>query len=71
MPKSTKEKEEFQKFKLDLQLDQELEDTFPASDALKITLSGHDRFATPRQTSDGEPSRLKNIGFVRVAHDSF
>ena len=56
MPKSTKEKEDLQKFKLDLQLDQELEDTFPASDALKITLSGHGRFATPRQTSDGEPS---------------
>ena len=56
MPKSTKEKEDLQKFKLDLQLDQELEDTFPASDALKITLSGHGRFAAPRQTSDGEPS---------------
>ena len=56
MPKSTKEKEDLQKFKLDLQLDQELEDTFPASDALKITLSGHGRFTTPRQISDGEPS---------------
>ena len=56
MPKSTKEKEDSQKFKLDLQLDQELEDTFPASDALKITLSGHGRFVTPRQTNDGEPS---------------
>jgi hypothetical protein len=30
-------KEERTKRKLDLQLDRELEDTFPASDALKIT----------------------------------
>jgi len=56
MPKHAKEKEDLQKCKLDLQLDQELEDTFPASDALKITLSGHDRFTTPYQTSNGERS---------------
>jgi hypothetical protein len=54
MPKSAKEKEDLQKYKLDLQLDQELEDTFPASDALKITLSGHDRFVTPYPTGNGE-----------------
>jgi hypothetical protein len=58
MPKSAKEREDLQKCKLDLQLDQELEDTFPASDALKITLSGGNRFATSYQTSPGEPSNL-------------
>jgi hypothetical protein len=35
MPKNAKE--ELEKLRLDLQLDSELEATFPASDALKIT----------------------------------
>jgi hypothetical protein len=39
--------EKLEKHRLDLKLDQELEDTFPASDALKITLSGHDKLAKP------------------------
>jgi hypothetical protein len=55
MSKRSKE-EDLEKCKLDLQLDQELEDTFPASDALKITLSGNDKFATPYQASNGARS---------------
>jgi hypothetical protein len=58
MPKSAKERVDLQKCKLDLELDQELEDTFPASDALKITLSGGNRFATSYQTSTVERSNL-------------
>jgi len=37
MSKSTSEEDELERRKLSLRLDQELEDTFPASDALKIT----------------------------------
>ena len=37
MSKRTRKEETLAKRKLDLQLDRELEDTFPASDALKIT----------------------------------
>ena len=39
MSKSTSEEDELERRKLSLRLDQELEDTFPASDALKITRS--------------------------------
>jgi len=35
--------DEFEKQRLDLQLDKELQDTFPASDALKITQRRRDR----------------------------
>jgi hypothetical protein len=44
MPKDvnqTKTDEEVAKQKIDLELDQELEATFPASDALKITRTGN------------------------------
>jgi hypothetical protein len=44
MSNKSKEEEKFAR-DLDLQLDRELEDTFPASDALKITRRKHDRSA--------------------------
>jgi hypothetical protein len=45
-PESTVQKnpdDELEKERLDLQLDKELQDTFPASDALKITRRQKDR----------------------------
>jgi hypothetical protein len=46
MSKRIKDEEALAKRKLDLQLDRELEDTFPASDALKITRTPHDTSST-------------------------
>jgi hypothetical protein len=40
MAKRTKDENENEKRRLDLELDRELEATFPASDALKITRPG-------------------------------
>ena len=46
-------KQERTKRKLDLELDRELEDTFPASDALKITRgSVTEKPVTPEQVGD-------------------
>ena len=47
MPKNAKEEAERQR--LDLQLDRELEATFPASDALKITRTQPDTFGKREQ----------------------
>ena len=44
---SKETEEEQKKRKLDLELDRELEDTFPASDALKITRRPPERHVTP------------------------
>jgi hypothetical protein len=51
MPKNAKDELEWQR--LDLQLDRELEATFPASDALKITLR------QPDTSERGEHPRVK------------
>jgi hypothetical protein len=47
-------KEQRTKRKLDLELDKELEDTFPASDALKITRSRPEAPGTPDQAGNSE-----------------
>ena len=49
---SKETEEERIKRKLDLDLDRELEDTFPASDALKITRSRPEKPLTPKQARD-------------------
>jgi len=49
---SKKAKHELERKKLDLDLDRELEATFPASDALKITL---------RQSTSSEPGEHSKI----------
>lgn len=41
MSKKTRTADEIMKRRLDLQLDRELEDTFPASDAPKVTRTSH------------------------------
>jgi hypothetical protein len=46
--------DELEKQRLDLQLDKELQDTFPASDALKITRRQTDK---PKRSGRSEQSR--------------
>lgn len=53
MSKRTKEEQE--KHKLDLELDRELEDTFPASDALKITRRPPESTSHQKRPSDDSP----------------
>ena len=50
MPKETND--ERIKRELDLELDQELDATFPASDALKITMTRPKKSDTPEQVGD-------------------
>jgi hypothetical protein len=52
---SKESKEQRTKRKLDLRLDKELEDTFPASDAPKIIRSRPDAPVTPEQAGNSEP----------------
>ena len=47
-------REERAKRRLDSELDRELEDTFPASDALKVTRRTPERVVTPEQAGDDE-----------------
>lgn len=47
-------KQEQAKRKLDVELDRQLEDTFPASDALKITRRRPEIPVTPRQSTDDQ-----------------
>jgi hypothetical protein len=51
---SKETKEEGAKRKLDSELDRELEDTFPASDALKVTRSKPESPATSEQAGDDQ-----------------
>jgi hypothetical protein len=54
----TKKAVELERQRLDLELDGELEATFPASDALKITLRQSDRFER------GEQPKVKRAGDI-------
>ena len=54
-----KSKAESKKHKLDLELDRELESTFPASDALKITLRRHEE-SDPPETPHGNQEKKAN-----------
>jgi len=57
MFKETK-KERAKRRKLDLELDRELEATFPASDALKVTLGGRpEKQVAPEQAGDVQANR--------------
>lgn len=54
---SKQTQEEQKKHKLDLELDRELEDTFPASDALKITRRPPERHVTPDPPATPRPEK--------------
>ena len=54
MPKEKETPEQRQKRKLDEELDRQLEQTFPASDPPKITLSPRRRFSAGPGTHDKE-----------------
>lgn len=52
MPKSKETREERKRRKLDDELDRQLEQTFPASDPLKVTRSNPASQVTPKPDSD-------------------
>lgn len=54
---SKQTKEERKKRKLDLELDRQLEDSFPASDALKITRRSPERHVTPDTPAAPTPEK--------------
>lgn len=54
---SKQTKEEQKKRKLDLELDRELEDSFPASDALKITRRSPERHVPPDPPATPRPEK--------------
>ena len=62
----TKKGNELEKRRLDLQLDDELRHTFPASDAPKITRTPHNRFTKPMPAQVIATSRL--LPFI-LRHD--
>lgn len=54
---SKETKEEQKKRQLDLELDRELEDSFPASDALKITRRSPERHVMPDTPATPRPEK--------------